>query len=57
MKKSSPVWHPNTQMQEWSNLIKLLEARKCGLIDSREINCWMGLQVCGVMYGVTQKKN
>ena len=35
MKNSSPVWHPNTQMQEWNNFDKIVSGKGMWLIDSR----------------------
>lgn len=35
MKNSSPVWHPNTQMQEWTQFDKIQRGHGMWLIDSQ----------------------
>ena len=35
MKNSSPVWHPNTQMQEWTQFDKIQRGQGMWLIDSQ----------------------
>ena len=35
MNNSSPVWHPNTQMQEWTKFDKIVKGHGMWLIDSR----------------------
>lgn len=35
MKNSSPVWHPNTQMQEWGDFDKIVSGKGMWLIDSK----------------------
>lgn len=35
MKNSSPLWHPNTQMQEWTNFDKIIKGKGVWLIDSQ----------------------
>ena len=57
MKNSSSVWHPNTQMSEWSEFPEIVSAKGMWLYDSKGGKMLDGVQACGVMFGVIQNLN
>ena len=57
MKNQNYLWHPNTQMSEWTKFPKIVRGDGMWLIDEMETDCLMVWRACGVTFGVILKEN